>query len=216
MSNTYLPPQENTQPLGSMLIIAAPSGGGKTSLVRSVIEKLDKIELSISYTTRPKRPGEQNGVDYFFVTEAEFLAMINSKSFIEHAVVFNHHYGTAFHQVMSRMQAGIDIILEIDWQGARQIKEIFKTAKSIFIVPPSLRVLKQRLLNRQQDAKNVIKERMLRAKAELSHFAEFEYLIVNDDFAKAAFELQSIILANRLITVKQSIQQRQLLSLLLS
>lgn len=202
--------------LGNIFIVAAPSGGGKTSLVRQLIRVLDDIEVSISHTTRAKRPGEKEGVDYFFVNETRFLEMVNDNDFVEHAQVFNHYYGTSVAQINARLSAGIDVVLDIDWQGAQQIRRIFPQAISIFVVPPSLDVLKQRLKNRQQDKDEVIADRMHRAQDELSHFSEFDYLIVNDDFEKATFDLQAIVTANRLTLQRQSAKVGKLLSFLLS
>lgn len=201
---------------GNVLIVAAPSGGGKTSLVRKLIHDMNDIEVSISHTTRAMRPGEKDGVDYFFINEQQFLKMINENAFVEHARVFNHHYGTSVAQINTRLKAGIDVVLDIDWQGAQQIRHIFPDAISVFIVPPSLDTLKQRLLDRRQDNEEIISDRMRRAQDELSHFSEFDYLIVNDDFNKAALELQAIVVANRLRMKRQSVQQGKLLSFLLS
>ncbi|WP_028388273.1 guanylate kinase [Legionella fairfieldensis] len=201
---------------GNLIIVAAPSGGGKTSLVKQLVNSLANIEISISHTTRKIRPGEKEGIDYFFINEAQFLEMIKANAFIEHAQVFNHHYGTSVTQIKTRLQAGMDVVLDIDWQGAQQIREIFPDSVSVFILPPSLAVLKQRLMNRGQDDEEVIGKRMKQAQAELSHYAEFDYLIVNDEFNKAALELQTIVVANRLRSARQMITQRKLLSFLLT
>lgn len=201
---------------GNLFIVAAPSGGGKTSLVKKLVSDLDNIAVSVSHTTRKKRPGELNGVDYFFIDEQAFMSMVEQSAFVEHANVFNHFYGTSVAQITQRLNAGIDVVLDIDWQGAQQIRHSFADAVSIFVIPPSLEVLKQRLTNRQQDDDQVINNRMQNARNELGHYAEFDYLIVNDDFAKAAAELQSIVVANRLLMGRQSTQQRKLLSFLLS
>ncbi|AHE66430.1 guanylate kinase [Legionella oakridgensis] len=201
---------------GSLFIVAAPSGGGKTSLVKKLISTVSDIEVSISHTTRKKRPGEKEGVDYYFVEEQEFEAMVAEGNFIEHAQVFNHHYGTSKVQIYNRLHAGLDVVLDIDWQGAQQIKKLFVDAVSVFVVPPSLAILKQRLMARQQDDAQVIRNRMQRAQDELSHYSEFDYLIVNDDFNKAANELQAIVIAHRLRMERQLRQERKLLSFLLS
>lgn len=201
---------------GNLIIVAAPSGGGKTSLVKKLVDSLDEIVVSISHTTRMMRPGEKNESDYFFVTEQQFLKMVKDGAFIEYAKVFNHYYGTSIAQISDRLKAGIDVVLDIDWQGAQQIRRIFPESISIFIVPPSLEILKQRLLNRRQDHEDVISDRMKKAQDELSHYAEFDYLIVNDNFEKAAAELQSIVLANRLKMQRQQQRQGKLLSFLLS
>ncbi|QRN04496.1 guanylate kinase [Legionella sp. MW5194] len=202
--------------LGNIFIVAAPSGGGKTSLVKHLISSLEDIEVSISHTTRGKRPGEKEGVDYFFVDEKRFLKMVNDNDFVEHAQVFNHYYGTSVAQINARLSAGIDVVLDIDWQGAQQIRRIFPQAISIFVVPPSLDVLKQRLQERKQDKEDVIADRMHRAQDELSHFSEFDYLIVNDEFEKAASDLKAIVKANRLTLQRQSAKVGKLLSFLLS
>jgi guanylate kinase len=201
---------------GNLYIVAAPSGGGKTSLVRKLVTTLDKIEVSTSHTTRAMRPGEKNGSDYFFVNEQEFMDMVNNNAFIEHARVFNHLYGTSSAQINRRLEQGVDIVLDIDWQGAEQIRRMFPKAVSIFIVPPSLEELKQRLMNRQQDKDEVISERMIKAQDEMSHYPEFDYLIVNDDFEHAASELRSIVIANRLRMDVQVNKQSKLLSFLMS
>ena len=202
--------------LGSLFIVAAPSGGGKTSLVKKLVNEIDSIVVSISHTTRDMRPGEVHGVDYFFIDESEFKHMIAQQAFVEYASVFNHFYGTAFNQIKDRLSAGIDVVLDIDWQGAQQIKRSFLNAVSIFVIPPSLDALRQRLQDRRQDNENVIQSRMKSACDELRHYSEFDYLIVNDDFEDAAIQLQSIVIADRLRMSRQSIQQEKLLSFLLS
>ena len=201
---------------GNLYIVAAPSGGGKTSLVRKLVNTLDRIEVSISHTTRPVRPGEKDSTDYFFVSEEEFIGMVNDNAFIEHARVFNHLYGTSSAQINERLKYGIDVVLDIDWQGAEQIRRTFPEAISIFIIPPSLEELKLRLMNRSQDKDEVISDRMKKAQDELSHYPEFDYLIVNDDFEHAASELEAIVLANRLRMNIQVNKQSKLLSFLLS
>jgi len=201
---------------GNVFIVAAPSGGGKTSLVSQLVRQLPHTAVSISHTTRDKRPGETDGVDYFFINEETFQTMIEEGAFVEHACVFGHSYGTSVAQIQDRIQSGIDVILDIDWQGAQQIKKIFKEAIGIFIIPPSLDALKQRLQNRRQDDDQVITDRMQRARDELSHFNEFDYLIVNDDFDHACVELQAIVTAYRARMSRQSIAQRKLLSFLLT
>jgi guanylate kinase len=204
------------QNLGNLYIVAAPSGGGKTSLVKKLVGDLDNLVISISHTTRKKRPGEQEGIDYFFVNEEAFLQLIHENAFIEHAQVFDHYYGTSISQIQSRLAAGVDVVLDIDWQGAQQIRTLFPESLSIFIIPPSLEALTQRLQNRGRDDEETIAHRMCRAKAEMQHYAEFDYLIVNDDFLLAAQQLEAIVVANRLRTVKQVINQAKLLSFLLS
>lgn len=202
--------------LGNLFIVAAPSGGGKTSLVKKLVETLSGIEVSISHTTRAIRPGEQHGVDYFFIDEKKFLEMVEGCEFLEHARVFNHFYGTSTAQITERLKAGIDVVLDIDWQGAEQIRRTFSNAVSIFIIPPSLEVLEQRLLHRRQDKNEVVSERMKKAQDELSHYAEFDYLIVNENFEKAAADLGAIVMADRLRIDRQVEKQCKLLSFLMS
>ncbi|WP_428411979.1 guanylate kinase [Legionella sp.] len=201
---------------GNLFIVAAPSGGGKTSLVRNLIETLEQIDVSISHTTRVMRPGEVHGVDYFFVDESQFTTMINEGAFIEHAQVFSHLYGTSRAQISERLECGIDVVLDIDWQGAAQIKKNFPEAVSIFIIPPSIEALKERLTNRGQDNDEIIRGRMKKAQDELSHYSEFDYLIVNDTFEHAAADLCTIVLANRLRIERQVNKQAKLLSFLMS
>jgi guanylate kinase len=201
---------------GNLFIVAAPSGGGKTSLVRKLVGSLKDIVISISHTTRSLRPGESEGVDYFYVDQPTFIRMAENGEFLEHATVFNHFYGTSQAQITQRLEAGIDVVLDIDWQGAEQIRHSFPESVSIFIIPPSMDILKQRLVDRKRDDEQTIERRMQSARDELSHYNEFDYLIVNDDFDKAAAELMSIVVAQRLRTHRQSEQQSKLLSFLLS
>lgn len=202
--------------IGNLYIVAAPSGGGKTSLVKALVESMDDIDVSVSHTTRAKRPGEAHGVDYFFIDQSEFMTMLHEHAFIEHAEVFGHSYGTSKSQIEDRLHRGIDVVLDIDWQGAEQIKRIFESAVCIFIVPPSLEALRERLNSRSQDNEDTIVSRMQSAQDELSHYGSFDYLIVNDVFSCALFELKSIVIANRLRMARQVEKQRQLLSFLLS
>lgn len=201
---------------GNLFIVAAPSGGGKTSLVKALVSSLDGVSISISHTTRCPRPGEQQGIDYFFVSEHEFINMIDKKSFIEYAKVFDHYYGTSVEQINQRILAGVDVVLDIDWQGAQQIKALFPHALSVFVIPPSLAALKSRLNARRQDDAVVISARMAQARHELSHFKEFDYLIINDNFEQAAEELGIIVKADRLNISRQASTYSQLLSILLT
>ncbi|RUR08430.1 guanylate kinase [Legionella sp. km772] len=201
---------------GNLYIVAAPSGGGKTSLVRHLVTTLDDIKISVSHTTREIRPGETDGIDYYFINEEKFLGMVNENAFIEHARVFNNLYGTSAAQINENLSQGIDVALDIDWQGAEQIKRIFPNAVSIFIIPPSIEELERRLMNRRQDNNEVISDRMIKAQDELSHYPEFDYLIVNDNFEHAAVELRAIVIANRLKMERQINKQTKLLSFLLS
>ena len=200
---------------GALYIISAPSGTGKTSLVKQLVEDMDDLLVSISHTTRQQRPGEIHAQDYFFVSMDEFKAMQSSQDFLEHAQVFDNCYGTARQTVESNLQEGKDVILEIDWQGARQIRSALRTCISIFIFPPSIEVLGQRLQNRGQDSKEIISKRMKAAVTEMSHYAEFDFLIVNDDFKQALFELKSIIISGRLKTEKQQSKLEKLIQSLL-
>ncbi len=196
---------------GKLYILSAPSGAGKTSLVKQLIAELEHLVVSVSHTTRPMRSGEINGKDYFFVTVEEFDRMIENLAFLEHARVFDNLYGTAQQTVEKNLQAGRDVILEIDWQGAQQVRRMLPDCISIFILPPSIDVLKQRLHSRAQDDDAVISRRMRDAETEMSHYAEYDYLIVNDDFAQACHQLKSIITAHRLT---QNVQQQRLEPLL--
>ncbi len=184
---------------GTLYIISAPSGGGKTSLVNALVASMDNLFISISYTTRPMRPGEKNGVNYNFVTSTQFQELLKKNTFLEHAKVFNHDYGTSRDWVEQQLQQGRDVILEIDWQGAQQIRQNFKQCVSIFILPPSREVLRNRLLNRAQDDSQVIEQRMAQARNEMSHYHDFDYLIINDVFENALFDLKAIIRSRRLL-----------------
>ncbi len=188
---------------GTLYIIAAPSGGGKTSLVRALVTQLPRLVISISHTTRPARPAEKNGVNYHFVSEAEFQNLLKSDTFLEHANVFGYCYGTSKKLVQESLAQGNDVILEIDWQGAQQIRQQFPDAVGIFIMPPSLDVLRERLRERAQDSEQVIEHRMQQAEAEMSHANEFDYLIINNDFELAVMDLMSIIHSQRLRNVEE-------------
>jgi guanylate kinase len=183
--------------IGTLFIISAPSGAGKTSLVTQLLSELDNIQVSISHTTRASRPGEQDGVNYHFVSQKEFDAMIGEQQFLEYAEVFGNSYGTSEDWVRSTLNQGIDIILEIDWQGAQQVREKFSGNVSIFILPPSKQALVERLQGRAQDEAQVIEKRIAAATEEMSHYAEADYLIINDDFDEALQQLKAIISAQR-------------------
>jgi len=177
---------------GRLFVIAAPSGAGKTSLVRALMEREPSLRFSISYTTRQQRPTETHGRDYFFVSRDEFEAMVERGEFLEHARVFDNYYGTARAQVEASLAAGQDLILEIDWQGAQQIRRQLPECISIFILPPSRGELERRLRGRGTDAEEVIQRRLRDAAADMTRWAEFDYVVVNDDFAQALAELQAI------------------------
>lgn len=188
---------------GNLYVIAAPSGTGKTSLVKALTDSIENLSVSISHTTRPMRPNEEEGVNYFFVSKDKFMQMVANDEFLEHAHVFENCYGTSKHWVAEKQNHGVDVILEIDWQGHQQIKKLFPDSISIFILPPSLNDLKSRLEKRNQDKADVIAKRLSDARETVSHVDEFDYLVVNDDFARAASELTTIIEAGRLLEKAQ-------------
>jgi guanylate kinase len=201
---------------GTLYIVTAPSGAGKTSLVKSLVETTPGVVVSVSHTTRPPRPGEQDGVHYHFVSLATFEAMQAEGAFLEHAQVFGNRYGTSRAAVMAQLAAGLDVILEIDWQGARQVRGLMPDSATIFILPPSRTTLRQRLAGRGQDSAEIIEQRMAAALDELSHYAEFDYLVINDEFPVALEALRAIVIANRQRRETQLERQRGLLRTLLS
>ena len=201
---------------GTLFIVSAPSGAGKTSLVRELIESLDGIQVSVSHTTRAMRTGEVNGVNYHFVDVPDFEAMIERGEFFEHARVFDNYYGTSRPAVQAALDAGQDVILEIDWQGARQVRSQLPDAVSIFILPPSRDELERRLASRGTDEHAVIERRMRDAVSEMSHHDEYDYLVVNDDFTTALRELQALVIAQRLSRERASQSHAPLLQALLS
>lgn len=208
--------KKSKQPyLGSLFTIAAASGSGKTSLVKALTEAMPQVQVSISHTTRPPRVCELNGINYFFVSKQQFLNMISMNEFLEHAEVFGHYYGTSKNWVEQTLKKGIDVILEIDWQGAAQIRQQFHCSTSIFILPPSIDVLKQRLLHRQQDSLDIIEQRLALANKEIAHCSEFDYLVVNEDFDYALSDLKAIIKTKRLECQSQLKRQSKLLEDLL-
>ncbi len=202
-------------PQGTLYIISAPSGAGKTSLVRKLLEATSDLVLSVSHTTRYMRPGEQNGVHYHFVTTEEFQAVAAAGGFLEHAQVFDNHYGTAKASVEAQLTGGDDVILEIDWQGARQVRAAFPACESIFILPPSRQALEQRLRARGQDSEAIIQRRMREAETEMSHYGEYDYLVVNDDFHEAVQDLRAIVRGRRLERERQQARLGKLLKDLL-
>ena len=178
---------------GKLFILSAPSGAGKSSLAKALMEALPTLAVSVSHTTRAPRPGEQHGVHYYYVTRDEFEAMVKAGEFVEHARVFDNYYGTARTSIEHLLQAGKDVILDIDWQGARNIKQAMPAAVSIFILPPDRAALEQRLRNRGQDSEEIITRRMRDAVAEMRHYSEFDHVVVNDLFDAALADLQAII-----------------------
>lgn len=200
---------------GQLYIVSAPSGAGKTSLVRALVERDAGIEVSVSHTTRAPRPGERDGEHYHFVDAAAFERLVADSAFLEHAQVFDRRYGTARATVEARLAAGRDVILEIDWQGARQVRAAYAGVQSVFIVPPSVAELRRRLTGRGQDASEVIERRMRAARAELSHWDEFDYLVVNDDFGRALDDLHALFVAQRLRRHVQAGRHGALLAALL-
>ncbi len=196
----------------SLYVISAPSGAGKTSLVKALIESMKDICVSVSHTTRPKRPGEIDAVHYYFVGKEEFESLIKAQAFLEYAQVFQQdYYGTTHAFVTERLSQGIDVMLEIDWQGAQQIKKILPQAITIFILPPSREALIERLEHRARDDENTIKIRMEQAKNEISHYQEFEYIVINDRFEDALADLKAIVHARRL---RQNYQQKRYMALI--
>jgi guanylate kinase len=176
-----------------LFVIAAPSGAGKTSLVKALLQRLPELAVSTSHTTRPARPNEQQGREYYFVDNPEFDRLVAAGAFLEHARVFDNQYGTSRRQLEEKLAAGHDVILEIDWQGARQVRAALPDCRSIFILPPSLEALRTRLTGRQTDTQAVIERRLADAVTDMSHYREFDYVVVNDQFERAVDELVQII-----------------------
>ena len=183
--------------MSELIVISAPSGAGKTSLVHAMVERFDNLVASVSHTTRPKRSGEVDGEDYFFVTPEQFDEMQKADAFLEFAEVFGNFYGTGIAQIQQRRAEGHDVILEIDWQGARNIRARMPDVLSVFVLPPSIDALRARLVGRGQDDESIIAQRMAAAADEMSHFDEYEFLIVNDDFDQACDELAGILQQKR-------------------
>lgn len=201
---------------GALFIIAAPSGAGKSSLVNAVLASTPGITLSISYTSRAPRPGERHAEHYHFISAQQFQGMIVAGDFFEHALVHGDYKGTARQSVEPQLAAGKDVLLEIDWQGARQVREKMPEALSVFILPPSRQALETRMRKRGQDSEEVIARRLAAAREEMSHYDEFDYLIVNENFDAAVREMQAIFLASRQRRVIQAEQHAALIAALLS
>jgi guanylate kinase len=210
------------QTLGNLFILAAPSGAGKSSLIKALLEKHpstdehdNAMQVSVSHTTRAPRPGEVNGVHYHFVNRPAFKSLIEQGAFFEHAEVFGHYYGTSKVVIEQTLQQGIDVFLDIDWQGARQVKAQIPDTATIFVAPPSRDELKRRLTDRGQDSSEVIEQRMIKAVSEISHYHEFDFVVVNDNFTAALSELEAIVTTRRLRKEKQIIRHQQLFNNLL-
>ena len=201
---------------GNLFTISAPSGAGKTSLVDALLPTLDGVRVSVSHTTRAMRPGEVEGVNYHFVDLATFEHMLEHGDFLESAEVFGNRYGTSQRWVEEMLAAGTDVILEIDWQGAEQVRRLLPDTVSVFILPPSRNALEQRLTGRGQDSADVIGRRMAAAIDEMSHYPEADYVIVNDVFETALAELRAVFIAQRLRLVRQQTRHAELLRELLS
>jgi len=201
---------------GTLYIISAPSGAGKTSLLSELLSSTSEAVVSVSHTTRAQREGEENGVHYHFVDTDAFLSMVEKGEFLEHAKVFDNYYGTSQKHVEELLAGGKDVILEIDWQGADQVRKIMPDNLSIFILPPSKKELRSRLANRGTDSEEVIERRMRDAENEMSHYGEFDYLVVNDDFNMALDEINAIMISNRITLAKQDKRLKALLNELLN
>jgi guanylate kinase len=200
---------------GTLYIISAPSGAGKTTLVQALLTKLDDVVVSVSHTTRAMRTGEVEGVDYHFVSHDVFETMVKQDEFLEHAEVFGNHYGTSRQHIQEQLNLGKDVILEIDWQGARQIRELMPACRSIYVLPPCISALRERLNSRAQDDAAVIERRMQEAVREMSHYNEFDYIVINDDFERAREELAAIFISNRTLKEYQQEKNADLLAALL-
>ena len=188
---------------GILFIVSSPSGGGKTSLVRALLEAEPAVRLSVSYTTRPARPGEVDGRDYHFVTAPVFERMLEAGEFLESAVIYGNRYGTSQKWIERERAQGHDVLLEIDWQGAHQVRRLMRQVVSVFILPPSPEVLESRLRGRGQDSEEVVARRLAAAREEIGHVSEYDYVMINDDFDRAAQDLRSIIRAERLKLARQ-------------
>ncbi|MEP1445336.1 MAG: guanylate kinase [Paraglaciecola sp.] len=210
------------QTLGNLFILAAPSGAGKSSLIKALLEKHpatdahnNAMQVSVSHTTRAPRPGEIDGVHYHFVDHAEFESLIEQQAFFEHAEVFGNYYGTSKIVIEETLRRGIDVFLDIDWQGARQVKAQIPDTATIFVAPPSKEELRRRLTERGQDSAEIIEQRMTKAVSEISHYHEFDFIVVNDNFTSALSELDAIVTTRRLRKEKQIIRHQKLFDNLL-
>ncbi|WP_180069842.1 guanylate kinase [Acinetobacter sp. YH16038] len=201
---------------GLLFVVSAASGTGKTSLVKALLERVNNLHVSVSHTTRGQRPGELDGVHYHFSTKEDFLNLVEEGGFIEYAEVFGNYYGTAQATVKEQLAKGHDVLLEIDWQGAQQVRRLFPESKQIFILPPSQFDLRQRLSNRGTDSVEVIEHRLSCAVEDMQQYVNFDYVIINDDFNKALHDLESVIIANRLVLSQQAIRHEKLIQALIT
>jgi guanylate kinase len=201
---------------GTLYIFSAPSGAGKTSLVKALIGAAQNLAVSVSHTTRAMRPGEEDGVHYHFIDVASFEHMVEAEEFLEHAQVFDNFYGTAQSAIEQQLAAGLDVILEIDWQGARQVRHRMAGTVSVFILPPSRSELERRLSERGTDSSEVVARRMRDAVSEMEHYDEYDFLVINDDFQLALADLRSIISSERLRLARQQAAHAELLAELLA
>ncbi len=201
---------------GLLFVVSAASGTGKTSLVKALLERVNNLHVSVSHTTRGQRPGELDGVHYHFSQKEDFLALVQQGGFIEYAEVFGNYYGTAETTVKQQLAKGHDVLLEIDWQGAEQVRKLFPESQQIFILPPSQFDLRQRLSNRGTDSVEVIEHRLSCAVEDMQQYLNFDYLIINDDFNKALHDLESVIIANRLRLSQQANRHQELIQQLIT
>ena len=201
---------------GLLFVVSAASGTGKTSLVKALLDRVTNLHVSVSHTTRGQRPGELDGVHYHFTEKDSFLALVEQGGFIEYAEVFGNYYGTAQATVKEQLAKGHDVLLEIDWQGAQQVRKLFPDSKQIFVLPPSQFDLRQRLSNRGTDSVEVIERRLGCAVEDMQQYVNFDYVIINDDFNKALHDLESVIIANRLVITQQASRHQKMISELIT
>ncbi|MCJ8511129.1 guanylate kinase [Acinetobacter lwoffii] len=201
---------------GLLFVVSAASGTGKTSLVKALLERVNNLHVSVSHTTRGQRPGELDGVHYHFSNKDDFLNLVNEGGFIEYAEVFGNYYGTAQATVKEQLAKGHDVLLEIDWQGAQQVRRLFPESKQIFILPPSQFDLRERLSNRGTDTVDVIEHRLSCAVEDMQQYSNFDYIIINDDFNKALHDLEAVIIANRLTLSQQANRHEKLIQQLIT
>ncbi len=201
---------------GLLFVVSAASGTGKTSLVKALLERVNNLHVSVSHTTRGQRPGELDGVHYHFSQKEDFLNLVNEGGFIEYAEVFGNYYGTAQATVKEQLAKGHDVLLEIDWQGAQQVRRLFPESKQIFILPPSQFDLRERLSNRGTDTVDVIEHRLSCAVEDMQQYSNFDYIIINDDFNKALHDLEAVIIANRLTLSQQANRHEKLIQQLIT